>query len=69
MSFSGVGTSNAFMFWIFYLFLYLPYVLSPCHVIKVQPHAAFALDVKSAYEGEHTTFGLLSLDDLVEAKF
>jgi hypothetical protein len=26
------------MFWVFYLFLYLPYMLSPCHVIQVQPH-------------------------------
>jgi hypothetical protein len=33
-----VGTSNAFMFWVFYLFLYLPCVLSLCHVIQVQPH-------------------------------
>jgi hypothetical protein len=26
--------------------------------------AAFALDLKSAYEGEHTIFGLLSLANL-----
>jgi hypothetical protein len=26
--------------------------------------AAFALDLNSAYEGEHTIFGLLSLADL-----
>jgi hypothetical protein len=29
---------HVFMFWVFYLFLYHPYVLSPCHVIPVQPH-------------------------------
>jgi hypothetical protein len=28
--------------------------------------AAFALDLKSAYEGEHTIFGLLSLVDLAQ---
>jgi hypothetical protein len=28
--------------------------------------AAFALDLKSAYEGEHTIFGLLSLADLTQ---
>jgi hypothetical protein len=31
-----MGTSNAFMFWVFYLFLYLLYVLSPCHVIRAE---------------------------------
>jgi hypothetical protein len=31
------------MFWVFYLFLYLPYVLSPCHVIQVQHFAAFEI--------------------------
>jgi hypothetical protein len=33
---SAVGTSNTFMFWVFYLSPYLPYVLSPCHVTQVQ---------------------------------
>jgi hypothetical protein len=28
--------------------------------------AAFALDLKSSYEGEHTIFGLLSLADLTK---
>jgi hypothetical protein len=28
--------------------------------------AAFALDLKSAYEGEHTIFGPLSLADLTQ---
>jgi hypothetical protein len=28
--------------------------------------AAFALDLKSAYEEEHTIFGLLSLADLTQ---
>jgi hypothetical protein len=28
--------------------------------------AAFALDLKSAYEGEHTIFGLLSLANLAQ---
>jgi hypothetical protein len=28
--------------------------------------AAFALDLKSEYEGEHTIFGLLSLADLTQ---
>jgi hypothetical protein len=28
--------------------------------------AAFALDLKSAYEGEHTIFGLLSLANLTQ---
>jgi hypothetical protein len=36
-------------------------VLSPCHVIQSNHIAAFALDLKSAYEGEHMIFGLLTL--------
>jgi hypothetical protein len=28
--------------------------------------AVFALDLKSAYEGEHTIFGLLSMADLTQ---
>jgi hypothetical protein len=28
--------------------------------------AVFALDLKSAYEGEHTIFGLVSLADLTQ---
>jgi hypothetical protein len=28
--------------------------------------SAFALDLKSAYEGEHSIFGLLSLADLTQ---
>jgi hypothetical protein len=32
------------MFWVFYLFLYLLYVLSPCHVIQVQ-----AIVIKTAW--------------------
>jgi hypothetical protein len=53
------------MFWVFYLFLSLPYVLSP---FLVMPNhiAAFALYLKPAYEGEHTIFGLLRLADLVQ---
>jgi hypothetical protein len=39
ISSSGVGTSNAFMLCVFYLFLYLPYVLSLCQVIQVQQHS------------------------------
>jgi hypothetical protein len=62
-----MGTSNTFMFWVFYLFLYLLYVLSPCHVIQVQPHCCICpRDLKSAYEGEHMIFGLLSLADLAQ---
>jgi hypothetical protein len=41
ISSSGVETSNAFMFcmfWVFYPFPHLLYVLSLCHVIQVQPH-------------------------------
>jgi hypothetical protein len=33
---------------------------------KSNNNAAFALDVKSTYEGEHTIFGLLSLADLTQ---
>jgi hypothetical protein len=39
-------------------------VLSPCHVVKSNHIAAFVLDLKSAYEGEHMTFDLLSLANL-----
>jgi hypothetical protein len=52
------------MFWISYLSPYLPYVLSPFLVIQSNHIAAFALDLKSAFEGEHMIFGLLSLADL-----
>jgi hypothetical protein len=31
-----------------------------------QQGSAFALDIKSAYKGEHTIFGLLSLANLAE---
>jgi hypothetical protein len=43
---------------------YLAYVLSPCHMTQVQQHFVFALDLKSAYEGEQMIFGLLSLANL-----
>jgi hypothetical protein len=33
---------------------------------KSNNNAAFALDLKSAYAGERTIFGLLSLDDLAQ---
>jgi hypothetical protein len=36
-------------------------VLSPYHVTKSNNIATFALDLKSAYEREHTILGLLSL--------
>jgi hypothetical protein len=61
-----VETPNAFMFWVFYIFPYLPYVLFPCHVIQANRTAIFALDLKSAYEEERTTFGLLSLANLAQ---
>jgi hypothetical protein len=35
-------------------------------VTKSNNIAAFALDLKSTYEGEHTIFGLLSLADLAQ---
>jgi hypothetical protein len=35
-------------------------------VIKVQPLVVFALDLMSAYEGEHTIFGLLGLVSLTQ---
>jgi hypothetical protein len=34
----GVGTSNAFMFWVFYLTPYFLYMFSPCHVTQVLQH-------------------------------
>jgi hypothetical protein len=61
-----VGTLNVFMFWVFDLFLYLPYVLSPYRGIQANHIAAFALDLKSTYEGKHMIFGLLSLTDLAQ---
>jgi hypothetical protein len=35
---SGVRTSNAFRFWVFYLTPYLPYMFSPCHVAQILQH-------------------------------
>jgi hypothetical protein len=46
------------MFWVFYLFLYL--------LTKSNHIAAFALNLKSTYEGENAIFGLLSLADLAQ---
>jgi hypothetical protein len=57
------------MFWVFFLFPYILYVLYPCHVIQVQNIAIFALDLKSAHDGEHTIFGLLSLANLTHMMF
>jgi hypothetical protein len=46
-------------------FLPFPYVSHACYPLSVRPMSnnitAFVLDLKSAYEGEHTIFGLLSL--------
>jgi hypothetical protein len=54
-------------FWVSYLSSYIPCVLSPYHVTKVQSLAVFALDLKSAYEGKHMIFGLLGLANLAVA--
>jgi len=54
------------MFWVFYLFLYHPNG-SPLIMWSKSNHiAAFALDLKSAYEGEHMIFSLLRLPDLTQ---
>jgi hypothetical protein len=54
------------MFWVFYLFLYLPYVSLLVIWSQSNHIATFALDLKSTYEGEHMIFGLLSLADLAQ---
>jgi len=49
----------------FFGFLTYPHTSLVCsrfyHVTKSNPLAVFALDLKSAHEGEHTIIGLLSL--------
>jgi hypothetical protein len=43
---------------------------SPLSVWPKSNHiAVFALDLKSSYEGEHTSFGLLSLANLAQNAF
>jgi hypothetical protein len=54
------------MFWVFYLTPYLPYMFSPCYVTEVLQHFLFALDLKTAYEGELMFFGLLHLANLTQ---
>jgi hypothetical protein len=57
------------VFWVSYLSPYLPYMLSPYHWPKSNHIAVFALDLKSAYKGEHMTFGLLSLANSLRIMF
>jgi hypothetical protein len=51
----------------FSAYFYITQICSPLIMWSKSNHiAAFALDLKSVYEGEHTIFGLLSLADLTQ---
>jgi hypothetical protein len=51
----------------FSTYFWITHMLSPLVMWPQSKHiATFALDLKSAYEGEHTIFGLLSLADLTQ---
>jgi hypothetical protein len=51
----------------FSTYFYITQICSPLVMWSQSNHiAAFALDLKSAYEGEHTNFDLLSLADLAQ---
>jgi hypothetical protein len=51
----------------FYTYFYITHMCSPLIMWSQSNHiAAFALDLKSAYEREHMIFDLLSLADLAQ---
>jgi hypothetical protein len=51
----------------FSAYFYITQMCSPLVMWSQSKHiAVFALDLRSAYEGEHTIFGLLSLADFVQ---
>jgi hypothetical protein len=67
ISSSVMRTSNTIMF---FWFLTYPHTSRVCSHLVIWPKSnhitVFALDLKSTYEGEHTIFGLLSLDNLAQ---